>query len=422
MYGRPSLYSTFVGQRVVNYTGVPNDSSLATEQANGKLMNETLARLVPGDVLVIPNTTYYIMGGIMGYNLTDVTIVFRGSLVYSTSMKDWPRTTPGSKGRVMECMHFVNANNLRLVGNEGGSLIDGNGATWWGFPGIGYLLIGENRPRLLTISNSQDVLVENLFLKNSPYWTFWAPSSNGLEVRDSVIHAARDDDDGHDVIDLTAFNTDGFDVTGKNVYIHDVTVWNQDDCVAVKDGSQDMLIERVNASGLGLTIGSIGGSTVRNITFRDCVMPHTYKGIYMKFRASGVVEDVTYENITMYDVEQYPIWIGPAQQSDSNNLCAAHPCSLCWPLLAPYAKCDPPAQAYYRNITLRNIFVNGSANSPGLIMANTSSPMTNIVFDNVVVQGAGDKPFGSSYKCEGVATGVAMGGTHPVPPCFSSKN
>jgi hypothetical protein len=54
-------------------------------------------------------------------------------------------------------------------------------------------------------------------------------------------------------------------------------VWNQDDTVAVKDGSQDMLFERVTASGVGLTIGSIGSSTVRNITFRDCNMYDTYK-------------------------------------------------------------------------------------------------------------------------------------------------
>ena len=61
-------------------------------------------------------------------------------------------------------------------------------------------------------------------------------------------------------------------MTGKNVHIHDCNVWNQDDCVAVKDGSENMLIERVNASGLGLTIGSISGSVVKNITFRDCHM------------------------------------------------------------------------------------------------------------------------------------------------------
>lgn len=38
-----------------------------------------------------------------------------------------------------------------------------------------------------------------------------------------------------------------------------------------------MLFERINASGVGLTIGSIGSSTVRNITFRDSVMQSSYK-------------------------------------------------------------------------------------------------------------------------------------------------
>jgi hypothetical protein len=59
-------------------------------------------------------------------------------------------------------------------------------------------------------------------------------------------------------------------------------VWNQDDCVAVKDGTKNVLVERVTASGVGLTIGSIGNSDVANITFRDCFMPDSYKGIYLK--------------------------------------------------------------------------------------------------------------------------------------------
>ena len=80
---------------------------------------------------------------------------------------------------------------------------------------------------------------------------------------------------GHSAWDLAAFNTDGFDVSGRNVWIHDVRIWNQDDCIAVKDGSEDMLFERIEASGIGLTIGSIGASTVRNITFRDCHMHKT---------------------------------------------------------------------------------------------------------------------------------------------------
>ena len=103
------------------------------------------------------------------------------------------------------------------------------------------------------------------------------------------------------------------------------------------------------------------GSTVRNITFRDCHMPDTYKGIYMKFRdgSDGLIEDVTFENIVIDRPTQWPIWIGPAQQSDSNNPCAAHPCSICWPDV-PLAKCSPSGSRY-NNILLKNVTINSPA-------------------------------------------------------------
>jgi len=244
---------------------------------------------------------------------------------------------------------------------------------------------------------------------------------DGLVIRFSDIDARRDSKDSHDTIDMTAFNTDGFDVTGNNVHIHDCTVWNQDDTIAVKDGSANMLFERINASGIGLTIGSIGASIVNNITFRDCYMHHTYKGIYMKFRAvdhagAGVISNVLYENIWMEEPEQWPIWIGPAQQSDSWNLCAGHPCSICWPSV-PFTKCHP-SLGTYANITLRNITVNNPKMSPGVLLGDSSNPMQNVVFEDVVVNNPGSKPWGNeSYMCENV-NGIAKGRTSPVPPCF----
>ena len=83
---------------------------------------------------------------------------------------------------------------------------------------------------------------------------------------------------------LTFALIDGFDVSGRNVHMHDLKIWNQDDCIAVKDSSENMLFERITASGLGLAVGSIGKSLVRNITFRDCVLTSTVKGIYVKTR------------------------------------------------------------------------------------------------------------------------------------------
>jgi hypothetical protein len=88
-------------------------------------------------------------------------------------------------------------------------------------------------------------------------------------------------------------------------------------------------------------------------------MHHTGKGVYMKFREDGgLIKDITYENIVMEAPEQYAIWIGPAQQSDSSRLCAAHPCSLCWPQM-PFAKCNA-VDSLYENIMLRNITINNA--------------------------------------------------------------
>ena len=90
--------------------------------------------------------------------------------------------------------------------------------------------------------------------------------------------------------------------------------------------SQHMLFERITASGLGLTIGSIADrenhSCINNITFRDAYMYKTWKGIYMKsfnghtepgVIAFGMISNVLYENIVMDKPAQVPIWIGPQQ-------------------------------------------------------------------------------------------------------------
>lgn len=230
---------------------------------------------------------------------------------FSTDIKHWPY--PEGSKQPKECIYFNNARGLTWT-SDGTGTLEGNGKVWWGKPGIGYLIREERRPRLLNIQYSNDTLIENLYFHNSPYWTFYAHEVFGLEVRNSAISNKRDPkEDSHTYIDLTAFNTDGFDVNGHNIHIHDVDVWCQDDTIAVKGSSSNILIERVRASGIGLTIGSIGNDIVSNVTFRDAYMHNPYKGIYMKFRNSGhLIKDITYENIVIDSPSNTPIWIGPA--------------------------------------------------------------------------------------------------------------
>merc|ERR1711970_1202420 len=137
---------------------------------NGRLLNETLGNLQPGDVFLVPNRTFLVMGGIQAYYLESVTIRIDGTIMFSDNMDDWPRK---SDGKVHECIVFNEINNVTFTSTGTGTM-DGQGATWWGIPGIGYLLRGENRPILMAIRGGRNLLFEHWLFWNSPYWSFLA--------------------------------------------------------------------------------------------------------------------------------------------------------------------------------------------------------------------------------------------------------
>jgi polygalacturonase len=295
----------------------PSSSSLETAQANSALLEGFLQNLTaPSTLFIPPSTTFYLMGGIFAEGVSDFVLHLDGRLRFVGLPDQWPQH-PGKvtkKGVIKpakpkECIELHDIHNVtitsslssRNVGDRG--VLDGGGPAWWGLPLIGYMQRGTLRPHLLYIKGGSDVVIENVVFKDSPRWTVVAHDMAGLTIRDCSVVARRTPFDGHNLIDLSAFNTDGFDVAGHDVHIHDCDVWNQDDCIAVKDsesGSYNMLFERINASGTGLVIGSIGTTHVRNITFRDSYLHRSYKGIFMKFRSGdveqpGIIEDVLYE-------------------------------------------------------------------------------------------------------------------------------
>ena len=65
--------------------------------------------------------------------------------------------------------------------------------------------------------------------------------------------------------------SDGFDLSGSNLYVHDVEVTNRDECVTIKNPSSNYEINRVwcNQSG-GCAIGSLGsGTAIENIVYKN---------------------------------------------------------------------------------------------------------------------------------------------------------
>jgi polygalacturonase len=67
---------------------------------------------------------------------------------------------------------------------------------------------------------SKNIIFEHLLFKDSPYWTFFAESCDGMIIRHSDVDARWTNASTHTLVDLMAFNTDGFDVTGELILFY----------------------------------------------------------------------------------------------------------------------------------------------------------------------------------------------------------
>merc|ERR1712100_723224 len=114
---------------------------------------------------------------------------------------------------------------------------------------------------LMTINYAQNFLLENIDFVQAPRFNFQSTALRNATIRNCHVDSRRTSADSHGIVDLTAFNTDGFDVSGTDIHIHDCSVWNQDDTFCIKasqhEPTANVLVENVHASGVGLSIGSI---------------------------------------------------------------------------------------------------------------------------------------------------------------------
>ena len=150
--------------------GVPGETSdHSTIKANTALLERTVNSFKSGDTLIISNETFVVTGNIILENLTDVTIQIDGTLSFSDDIKHWPKESDGET--YATALTINNTTNL-LITSTGKGTLDGNGATWWGIPYVGYLERGKNRPPLLNVNYATGFIMEHILLLNSPRFHF----------------------------------------------------------------------------------------------------------------------------------------------------------------------------------------------------------------------------------------------------------
>nr|AMD09886.1 endopolygalacturonase [Mesosa myops] len=215
-------------------------------------------------------------------------VIFQGTITWG--YKEW--TGPLLK---------ISGTEVEITG-AANHLLDGQGHLWWdGLGGNG----GKAKPRFVNPSNLHNSKISNLNIKNSPVHVFVIKGCDGLTI-DNVLIDDKDGDTGG------GHNTDAFDISSStNVVIKGSTVYNQDDCLAVKSGKGYVFTDNFCSGGHGISIGSVGNTAVESVQMTNSHVENSANGIRIKtvYGAVGSVKDITFENISLKDITGYGIII-----------------------------------------------------------------------------------------------------------------
>ena len=242
---------------------------------------------------------------------SNITLKFmNGSeIIASESQKDYSDTC---------LIKIKNAKNFKI---EGKGIINGNftkflkyneeAAIWIpnGFPDRNENYAWDNihqqaeffKPKLLIIEECENFTVQNITLKDSPFWTFHL-----IDCQNGVIH---DVSVAGGVKENHIINSDGIDIdSSSSIRISDCFVQSSDDgiCLKITKDSKkkeckDIIVSNciVKSDESAIKIGSESYGSFKNIIFSNCTINHAGAGLAFFMRDGGIIEDVIVNNLNM---------------------------------------------------------------------------------------------------------------------------
>ncbi|TKY72893.1 polygalacturonase protein [Spatholobus suberectus] len=319
------------------------------------------------------------------FNLTSHMTLFlaRDSVILAIQdEKYWPlmpalpsygygREHPGP--RYSSLIHGQNLRDVVITGHNG--TINGQGQTWW--TKYRQKLLNHTRGPLVQILWSSNIVISNITLRDSPFWTLHPYDCQNVTVKNVTILAPV----SH------APNTDGIDPDScEDMLIEDCYISVGDDAIAIKSGwdqygiaygrpSRNIVIRnlvvRSNVSA-GISIGSEMSGGVSNVLVENILVWESRRAMRIKTAPGrgGYVRQITYRNLMFRNVR-----VGVVIKTDYNQ--------------HPGAGYDPTALPILRDISFTTIRGQG-VRVPVRIQGSEKIPVRNVTFQDMKV--------GISYK------------------------
>ncbi|KZT19919.1 glycoside hydrolase family 28 protein [Neolentinus lepideus HHB14362 ss-1] len=210
----------------------------------------------------------------------------------------------------------ISGDDITFNGN--GHRFDGGGPFYW--DGLGSNG-GTTKPRpMLKIKISGTF--SNLYVVNSPAQAFSVSNPGPLVISSVTVDDSQGDHPNSQSNGLAAgkcHNTDGFDVSTNDLVIENSTVKNQDDCIAINEGSNIVFKNNACSGGHGISIGSITSNhAVSGVVISGNSITNEQQAIRIKTDAVATdssVSNVTYSGNTATGLTKFGILIDQSYPS-----------------------------------------------------------------------------------------------------------
>ena len=260
----------------------------------------------------------YVTGALFLKNNVDLRVGDGVTLLGSQDDGDYPRAPTRVAGIEMTWPSaLINVDDAKNVRISGGGTIDGRGKKWWDkywalrreYEPKGLRWAADydaERVRLVVISRSSDVTVENVNLKRSGFWTVQILFSDHVTI------------DGVKISDNGGPSTDGVDIDSSTyVLVQNCDIDNNDDDICLKAGRDfdglrvarptEYVFIRDNMIRRGGGIISFGSETsggIRHVAALNNRGVGTKEGVRFKSAKTrgGYVEDVLVRGLKMENV------------------------------------------------------------------------------------------------------------------------
>ncbi|QRV79250.1 polygalacturonase [Ceratobasidium sp. AG-Ba] len=303
------LLSTFSGLVQATICAVPSAGNLSVSDVPA--IKAAFASCGNGGIIQFPAGKTYAINELLkiqGCNGCEVQL--DGTLKLSANITLWDaRAQPFAFQASYLAIIVDGAKNMKFHSPTGKGLIDGSGQAWYDkAPSI--------RPVLFTTANSTGVTYDHIKMINSPMWFNLVTDSSYITFTNTVLNAtsssskAPKNTDGFDI----SFKPNSTDITVKNAVMlgsHGVSVGSIAQYPGIYDIIQNIWVQNVTfANGLDGTKSENG------------VRIKSWPGGY----GSGMVKNVTYQDITVSDVSK-PVIIDSCYMKD-DSYCASHPAQV----------------------------------------------------------------------------------------------